>query len=1330
MANKIVLPFNSNFIELFAQNVNIPQKLLIPRYDALPTIQPEGALIFLTTDDNVYSSDGTDWTVVGAAASPLPDILQDIADLSPLAVDNIIYTQATDNFTSSTITSVARTFLQQTSISSQQAILDLIPGTEVQIQNATLQGVADTNPVVGNRMLYTTTTNNFTPTAVDTFGLSFLNTASVAAGRTSLDVVQRAPSSSVNELALHDGSEGLLNTGITVVSNDFGGALNDITATGVITSASVDTTAISNSAGDLTVEGTSIPTAKWPFVASMQNISTTSTPAFTGLSATSTVITAVATPVAATDAANKSYVDSAVAGLSNPFGSAVTATTVQLTVTSESGSGVGKTITGTAANIGTIDGVLLSLNDEVIVKNGTSVTPGSGSPNNSSSNGVYIATDVTDPIVLTRSTDADQPSELSTGRSVFIETGATVNGGTTWQITSATPTTVDTDPIQFSQTGAAQNLTEGDGIDIVGTVISVDGNATAFAFPGGELDIVAGGLPIAKGGTAATSFAAGDRIIATNAGNTALEGTSLDPSTVTTATNTQTFTNKTFAPAVSSNVLTLDGINFSTAGATTAGNVLTITGGVARWDPILTLEREVTVAQSGGDYTSIQAALVDINAGTITGGVPTVTNWASIRVYPGLYTETNPIVVPSFVIIKGSSSDGQSIVTVTSAVNDIFQLGVSCTVENIEARGNTTGDAFNISYAPSLLLKSKVENCIARNCGRGFHSQGTGAANSSTVLLRRCTACVDTSGTQVMTQAFRASAVGTILGDTLDVIGNISDFTDITLGFESTGTGSLISTIDIRTETTVNAISADSGGELRITSGDLSGFTTTGINLGPGGSIGKFTSIFVKDDTATLPNQMHLVIQSGATTFQGAALILRGDLIQFATTVDIEGYTLNTQPGEVSNQFLGELSVGFPSLGYETNLGEGDSHTFDMAIFTFDASGAGFSADLADNLKLKDDGLTVTIFPSNTVGDIFYIGGISTNPFFLGIDIVVTTAVVPAGGRLNGTTEPPTYHYAWEYWDGTAWTEFRIMTTDEVNHQPFRRDSFDLGDYHIRFGQIGNTRDPISSSATFVSANTLAQRWVTSGTAAGNWTQNTVNGVVGFWARIRLTTVLTVVPILDQLKLQTNHAEINPDGYTEYFGKARNVKRFTTSMSDFEGAAANSSGNQDIYISDNVNLSGQNNRFANNAIDTISNVHHIAPEVDTSHGMILQWSWASANTNTGNVEWTVRWGYTQDFSINSGVVSSVFDGGTPPVEALTEQRITFNQAAVGINKQVTSFCRIDMSDLVGSRTLEGDGDMMWVSLSRDGPTDTATGTIYLISISILGYAWNNGHEAL
>ena len=1305
----------------------------------------KNCLIRDSTTDLVFISNGMEWIEIGATTLVLPSILQGIADLAPLAADNIIYTQAVDDFVPSPITSAGRTFLTQPSIPTQQAILDLIPGTDIQIQNPTLQGVADLNPVVGDRMLYTSSTNNFLTSAVDTFGLSLLDTATAGGARTTLDVVQRAPSSAINEIALHDGNDGLLNTGVTIIGDSIGGALINVTATGSLSSTSIDTTSIANSGGDLTVEGTSISVPQWSFLSVMQDVSTAATPTFTGLSANSQLITSVLAPSSATDAANKSYVDNSVAGLQNPFGAAQTATTGQLNLTGggEAGAGVGKTISGTVANIGTIDGVVLALTDEVLVKNGTSITPGAGNPNNSSSNGIYIVTDDgASPgplVVLTRSTDADQPAEFSTGRSVFIDTGPAVNGGTTWQLTSATPTTVDTDPIQFSQTGAAQNLTEGNGIDIIGSVISVDANATSFAFPGGELDIVAGGLPISKGGTSTTSFAAGDRLIATNVGNTALTATTLDPSTITTDSNIQTFTNKTYVPDTGGNVLTLDGINFSNAGSTTAGNLLTVVGGTAQWaaPPSATIayERQVTVAQSGGDYTSIQAALVDINAGTITGGVPAATNWVIISVYPGLYTEVNPIVVPQYVTVRGIGYNNSSIVTGTSAVNDIFQMGTSCSIVNIEARGNTTGDGFNVSYAPTTDPVAQIDNCIARNCGRGFHAQGTGVINSSVTVIKRCNAIVTGAATQVMTEGFLSSAGARLLSETTIITGFFGAPSNITYGHRSTGADSLSLVVDAVTTLTTNGLCVDGGAEIRSSGINIATFTTTGLIIGPGGSIGRFSNVYIQDDTAIFPNQIHILAQSGAALLQGMGIILRSDLTSLDPSVSVEGLALSTTPGESRNQFLGELAVGFPNRGFETTLGEGDSHTFGMSVFTFDASGPGFSLNLADDLKVLNDGNTVTIFPSNTVGDILYIGGDVNLGVFPGIKSTSTTAVVPAGGRLNGTVEPPIYHYVWEYWDGSGWVEFRIMTTDaESPYNPHRRDSFYLGGCQNRFGQIVNTRSAIPSTSTFISANTLAQRWVTSGTPSGNWTQNTVNGVLAFWMRIRLISPLTVVPVLDQIKLHTNRHEINKDGYNEYFGKARSIKKFIHSFKEFTDSPSVSPANTDIYLSDNVDLDMLDNRFNNGATDRISHSFVLPAEVDTSHGMIVQWKWAPTNTSVGNIQWVVRWGYTQDFAVNTTVVSSAFMSSfLAPTEGLTEQRITFTTPGLGTSqKQVNCFCRMDVSDMVSNRSLEGDGDEFWISITREGNAgaDTFTGNAYMLRISVMGYAWNNGQAAL
>lgn len=71
---------------------------------------------------------------------------------------------------------------------------------------------------------------------------------------------------------------------------------------------------------------------------------------------------------------------------------------------------------------------------------------------------------------------------------------------------------------------------------------------------------VTGTLPIANGGTGTSAFTTGNRIIATNGGNTALVDTALDPSLVVTLNDTQTLTNKTLDnPIIDTTILDTNG---------------------------------------------------------------------------------------------------------------------------------------------------------------------------------------------------------------------------------------------------------------------------------------------------------------------------------------------------------------------------------------------------------------------------------------------------------------------------------------------------------------------------------------------------------------------------------------------------------------------------------------------------------------------------------------------------------------------------------------------------------------------------------------------------
>lgn len=176
-----------------------------------------------------------------------------------------------------------------------------------------------------------------------------------------------------------------------------------------------------------------------------------------------------ADPTDAMHAVTKQYVDTVMAsGGIPPFSPAKVRTTGNTT------------LSGTQ----TIDGVALVAGDRVLVAQQTTA----------SQNGVYVVATG----AWTRATDADQSSEFTPARQIFVQQG-TLYGFTTWGVGNTTAPVVGTDAISFVQVGGAAQYTAGNGLNLTGTQFSAVGVS-------GQITVTGSGIGLATSGVSAGTY--------------------------------------------------------------------------------------------------------------------------------------------------------------------------------------------------------------------------------------------------------------------------------------------------------------------------------------------------------------------------------------------------------------------------------------------------------------------------------------------------------------------------------------------------------------------------------------------------------------------------------------------------------------------------------------------------------------------------------------------------------------------------------------------------------------------------------------------------------
>ena len=446
---------------------------------------------------------------------------------------------------------------------------------------------------------------------------------------------------------------------------------------------------------------------------------------------TATAVTGLAAPVNGSDAANKTYVDAAAAGLVIK-GPARVGTV-----------GANINLTGGAPN--TLDGVTLALNDRILVKDQT----------DGKQNGIYYVSTLGTGSngTWTRTTDTDTGAKLVTGSYCFISSG-TINANAAYTMVTTGTIVIGTSTITWN---LFSQVTQIQAANILGQIVSSQVQDAAI----NTAKFAAGLTPVEIVGTLPSSgnFAGRTVFLTTNGKLYRFDGSSFTASVPATdmtgqITTTQITDNAISSPKISAGAITAGKID---AGAVTAGTIAAnaITAGTISAGAVNTAELAAGAVNASkiasNTITAGQIAANTITAGQIAAGTITADKM-NVSSLSAISANIGTITGGSLTGVTFTANGSLGTVTINPSTGQVAGTNGSASTY-LYAYNPGTGSTAVLDLVFGLQNRARLRGDNNGSSLQFYNSSGTNTVTITDQGINLPTANITTSGNTVIQKA-------------------------------------------------------------------------------------------------------------------------------------------------------------------------------------------------------------------------------------------------------------------------------------------------------------------------------------------------------------------------------------------------------------------------------------------------------------------------------------------------------------------------------------------------------------------------------------------------